>query len=343
MILHQATLSICNIALLIGSAVTLTQAFTVAPIAKSLLPNRPLSPSSASKPRSPTTMHLSGQKSPEEKKTSDLTASQILMPWKVDIPDEYRSEIQQAEANTPAGQQRKQRMVFYTSGTLLGGVIAAGNLYLSTVREFSMAPSFEDDMALLRDGGYDWVLDNPVLSFFLLNGIGGGVGLLAFGTFGTMVELEQRSKSEATQDIWDELVRRRESKEAKTKPGKKKLKKKRAKEKKRLGALSEVMQEPPPTVSEDGSAATATTNVIEGSDGSSNETVVEDQGNKASGGFLDKMKGFYEQADSMAASQALLLNKKLEEEGFVEKITDESGLRVIGKEAASKLEEQKDK
>ena len=44
----------------------------------------------------------------------------------------------------------------------------------------------------------------------------------------------------------------------------------------------------------------------------------------------------------MAASQALLLNKKLEEEGIVEKITDESGLKVIGKEAAAKLEAQKE-
>ena len=33
----------------------------------------------------------------------------------------------------------------------------------------------------------------------------------------------------------------------------------------------------------------------------------------------------------MAASQALLLNKELEERGFVEKITDETGLKIIGK------------
>jgi hypothetical protein len=43
--------------------------------------------------------------------------------------------------------------------------------------------------------------------------------------------------------------------------------------------------------------------------------------------------------DSMATSQALLLNKKLEEEGILEKITDETGLKVIGKEAAAKLVE----
>ena len=44
----------------------------------------------------------------------------------------------------------------------------------------------------------------------------------------------------------------------------------------------------------------------------------------------------------MAASQALLLNKNLEEAGVVDKITDETGLKVIGKEAAAKLSEKTD-
>jgi len=43
----------------------------------------------------------------------------------------------------------------------------------------------------------------------------------------------------------------------------------------------------------------------------------------------------------MAASQALLLNKKLEDTGVIEKITDETGLKVIGKEEAAKLKAQK--
>jgi hypothetical protein len=42
----------------------------------------------------------------------------------------------------------------------------------------------------------------------------------------------------------------------------------------------------------------------------------------------------------MAASQALLLNKKLEDAGVVEKITDETGLKVIGKEEAAKRKQQ---
>lgn len=337
MILTQIPFLICSIAFLIAVTVTLTEAFTVLPISKATLPGRSLHPSSL--------LELSDKNSQEDKKTADLTASQILMPWKVDIPDEYRSEIFEAEANTPAGQQRKQRMGFFTSGTLLGGVIAAGNIYLTTVREYSTARTFEEDIEMLRNGGYDWVVDNPVLSFFLLNGIGGGLGLLAFGAFATMLELEQRSKSQAVQEIWDELLRRRESKEVKQKATKNKQKKKRSKEKKRLVALSEViLNETPAAAGEDKSAAASTgSNVVE-SDGSSDSNIADEKGGmKPSGGILDKMKGFYERADSMAASQALLLNKKLEEEGLVEKITDETGLRVIGKEAASKLEEQKDK
>lgn len=55
---------------------------------------------------------------------------------------------------------------------------------------------------------------------------------------------------------------------------------------------------------------------------------------------MGKMKDFYEKADNMAASQALLLNKELEEKGIVDKITDETGLKVIGKEAASKLDDK---
>ena len=62
---------------------------------------------------------------------------------------------------------------------------------------------------------------------------------------------------------------------------------------------------------------------------------------KEEGGIVGKIKGFYERADSMAASQALLLNKELEDRGVVEKITDESGLKIIGREAAAKLEEEK--
>ena len=50
----------------------------------------------------------------------------------------------------------------------------------------------------------------------------------------------------------------------------------------------------------------------------------------------------YDEADRMAASQALLLNKELEELGVVDKITDETGLKVIGKDAAKLLPKDDD-
>ena len=101
------------------------------------------------------------------------------------------------------------------------------------------------------------------------------------------------------------------------------------KQKKRVSALSELMSE---EVSEE---------VVEQKQ--TEESAVEEEGKgmkderKDTGGLLGTIKGFYEKADSMAATQALLLNKELEDRGIVEKITDETGLRVIGKEAAAKL------
>lgn len=85
--------------------------------------------------------------------------------------------------------------------------------------------------------------------------------------------------------------------------------------------------------------------------GDENDTEVtkseEKGGDEDDGGIFGKIKGFYEKADSMAASQALLLNKELEDRGVIDKITDESGLKVIGKDAAAaaaaKKEGEKDK
>ena len=107
--------------------------------------------------------------------------------------------------------------------------------------------------------------------------------------------------------------------------------KKGNKQKKRLNALSEVILEdspsPPPQVKTE-PIETETPAVDEGANSENSE------------GIFDKLKGFYEKADSMAASQALLLNKELEDRGVVEKITDDSGLKVIGKDAAKKLQKE---
>ena len=66
------------------------------------------------------------------------------------------------------------------------------------------------------------------------------------------------------------------------------------------------------------------------------------KGDGSDDGIFGKIKGFYEKADSMAASQALLLNKELEDRGVIEKITDETGLKVVGKEKAAEAAKMKD-
>ena len=112
------------------------------------------------------------------------------------------------------------------------------------------------------------------------------------------------------------------------------------KNRKRLDALSEVVFE------EDVNAPLVTTNKDEqtvdfkGKDGKSVEN--ESKENEGDGGIFGKVKDFYDKADAMAQSQALLLNKELEDRGVVEKITDETGLKVIGKDAASKLQNKDD-
>jgi len=88
---------------------------------------------------------------------------------------------------------------------------------------------------------------------------------------------------------------------------------------------------------------TANANTAPTSENPAREETKVDGSEKKEEGFLGKMKDFYDQADNMAASQALLLNKELEDRGVVDKITDESGLKVIGKDAAAKLKDQNDK
>lgn len=99
------------------------------------------------------------------------------------------------------------------------------------------------------------------------------------------------------------------------------------KNRKRLDALSEVIIEKEETTTP---AETVT------AESTTTDNVTSEE--KKDTGMFGKMKDFYEKADSMAQSQALMLNKELEDRGIVEKITDETGLKVIGKEAATKLQ-----
>ncbi len=94
--------------------------------------------------------------------------------------------------------------------------------------------------------------------------------------------------------------------------------------------------EVPPVVEVEATAESQGKEEVEQTPATSNNEEEEGEG-----GILGKIKGFYEKADSMAASQALLLNKELEDRGVLDKITDETGLKVVGKEAAAKLKDKK--
>jgi len=181
--------------------------------------------------------------------------------------------------------------------------------------------------------------------FLFTNKIGGALGLLGAGLSGTLAEVELRSKKENAEKIWEELQRRKEAKERPTKSNKKKKKSRSqsskkdmtGKQKKRMSALEELMVEDEPVVVEVPPVVEATT---ESQEKEVDQTATSST-EEGESGILGKIKGFYEKADSMAASQALLLNKELEDRGVIDKITDESGLKVVGKEAAAKLKENK--
>lgn len=257
----------------------------------------------------------------------DKSSIDVMM-GKIDIPDEYMEEIFRAEANTPAAKDRETRVAIFVSVALLGIAVSSFNAFLTNLREGGGT-----DLTTINELGFSWVSGNPLFSFLFLNKIGGGLALLSAGLGGTMFELEQRTKNDNAEKIWAELQRRKSEAEG----GKKKKKKKQSKgssskkkmskkNRKRLDALSEVMMEKEEIEPTEPVATESTTN----------NTVTSEE--KEETGILGKVKDFYQKADSMAQSQALMMNKELEDRGVVEKITDETGLKVIGKEAAAKLQ-----
>ncbi|KAL3896618.1 MAG: hypothetical protein SGARI_007126, partial [Bacillariaceae sp.] len=173
--------------------------------------------------------------------------------------------------------------------------------------------------------------------------IGGAMCLLMGGGSALLAEGELDSKRINAQKIYEELERRREQK---TKGGggatsvpnqqRKKKKKQSGKQKKSLKALSEVIAA---TEEELPTTAISTLETPQEEVSNDNDNSKDDD---KEGGIFGKVKDLYDQADSMAASQALLLNKKLEDAGVVDKITDETGLKVIGKEEAAKRQQQQD-
>jgi translation initiation factor 2 beta subunit (eIF-2beta)/eIF-5 len=307
--------------------------------------------------------------------------SDLFNPYDSKIPPELVDEIYKAEANTQAAQNRGQRVFLYTCLAIVGIVMATFNGFLTELRAEEAAASASASIAAgsvvvetvhnnnlnaLVSNGFGWVLENPVWTFLFTNKIGGGIALLTGGGFGLLAEAELDSKRINAEKIYEELERRRQLKQEKqpksngssssSNNNKKKQRKRSGKETKRLSALSEVVM-PSSTETMDASttdmlqAATSndsngpTTEVVTSASATAEKQEPDDSRattGEMKKGLLDQMKNLYERADSMAASQALLLNKKLEDAGVVEKITDETGLKVIGREEAKKLETNKD-
>ncbi len=253
----------------------------------------------------------------------------LLNPYESKIPKEIEKDIYAAEANTPAAQDRQKRIAGYIVLCFLGVLGAFFNAFLSELRM---------DVSL-EEAGFGWVeQSNVVVRFFFLNKIGGGLLLLGGGGAGLLAEAEYDTRRLQAERIFEEMQRRRAKK---SKSGPSSTKKKKRRENKRLNALAEIV-EPVSTDKEFSpkeSMPSSTSNDSQQQPQEKENSV--SQETKKKDGLLGTIQNFYERADSMAATQALLLNKKLEDEGLIEKITDESGLRVIGRDAAQKRQIKK--
>jgi len=270
----------------------------------------------------------------------------LLHPYESKIPPELEQDIYAAEANTPAARDRGQRVALYAALALGGILCAFFNGFLTELRA-EVVTDGGDPLAVLDDAGFGWVTSNFLLSFLFTNKIGGVLCLLGGGAAGLLAEAEYDTRRINAENIFAEMQRRRaekergasrsSSKKKKAAPPQKAGKKKRlsGKEQKRLSALSEVVLQDDDDNTETATAKAKSEEPVEV------EPAVDPK--KPPEGILGKIQSFYEKADNMAASQALLLNKKLEDEGLIEKITDESGFKVIGKEEAAKRQQQQAK
>lgn len=273
----------------------------------------------------------------------------LLNPYNSKIPEEIRKEIYEAEANTEAAKERNKRIGWYIFTALVGIGMAFFNNFLSQLRT-SETPEGLTPFDI-HQSPFAWVEGNFLTQFLFINKIGGLLCLLLGGAAGLLVEAEFDTRRIQAEKIYQELVLRQTQKQQQQRGTTEKnldtpRKKKRAgkREYKRMGALAEVLddsttnvrftekndpqtnQSPPPPPPQQSSPLSSTTTTT---------TTANQEG------ILSSWKQFYEKADTLAASQALLLNKKLEDAGVLEKITDETGLRVIGQAATAAKPENK--
>jgi len=266
----------------------------------------------------------------------------IFNPYESKIPTEIEKEIYDAEGNTPAARDRGKRVALYAAIAFVGILMAFFNGFITELRSTPMPDGNEFS---LDEAGFGWVESSFVTRFFFMNKIGGGIALLTGGGAALLAEAEYDTRRINAERIYEELVRRRTAKAEKEVPRKKKQRSS-TKEKKRLAALSEVLVDSTsaqraPATNESQIESSPIDKEVQPLPG----TEVESANNtlKEGGGIFGKVKSFYQRADSMAASQALLLNKKLEDAGVLEKITDESGLRVVGKPSEKDAESSKER
>lgn len=286
----------------------------------------------------------------------------IFNPYESKIPKEIEKDIFAAEANTPAAKERGQRIGLYAAVAFTGVLFAFFNGFITELRS---GPTPDGNPVDLDGAGFGWVYSNFLLEFLFTNKIGGLICLIGGGACGLLAEAEFDTRRINAEKIFDEMQRRRADKEGggirrtggtskKAKDQEKKRPKRRSgKESKRMGALSEVVlmagdstadpiaavapSEPATLLSSEQIAASTEAITSESIKSVQNEPVVT---SAKEDGILGKIKGFYDKADAMAATLALLLNKKLEDEGLTEKITDETGFKVIGKEAAAQIKKE---
>ena len=125
------------------------------------------------------------------------------------IPEELRDEIYKAEANTEAAQNRGKRIALYTVLAILGIVLASFNGFLTEIRA-SASPEQSNNLYVLEENGFGWVLANPIFKFLFTNKIGGGLCFLFGGGSGLLAEAELDTKRINAEKIYEELERRRQ-------------------------------------------------------------------------------------------------------------------------------------
>ena len=274
----------------------------------------------------------------------------LFNPYQSKIPKELEAEIYKAEANTAAAKDRNVRIGGYAVIAFIGILCAFFNGFITELRTTDVPDGFS-----LDDAGFGWVEANAVARFLFMNKIGGGIMLLTGAGAGLLAEAEYDTRRINAEKIFEELKRRKEAKEKKARGGggatvgrSGKKKRRSGKEAKRMGALAEIVDTTTSNQQKQKEEQPKEHVSVAATDASEKHRVHDrppqekEIANKQGGGILDTVKDFYEKADTMAASQALLLNKKLEDAGMIDKITDETGFQVIGKDAASKLRNQKE-